>query len=89
MSGTPKSVPDQGHYEGGDAPWPTELRVFKAAGRLEIDFSDGKNVSLPSKEHRLVLNPESRLRRVTVQGVMRDILAEVAVPAGTASWKQG
>ena len=56
MSGTngiPKSVPDQGSYESSDAPWPSELRVFKAEGRIEIDFSDGKSCSLPAEYLRV------------------------------------
>jgi DUF971 family protein len=51
--GIPKSVPDQGSYEGDDAPWPAELRVFKAEGRIEIDFSDGKSCSLPAEYLRV------------------------------------
>ena len=56
MSGTdgiPKSVPDQGSYESSDAPWPSELRVFKAEGRIEIDFSDGKSCTLPAEYLRV------------------------------------
>ena len=56
MSGTngiPKSVPDKGSYEADDAPWPAELRVFKAEGRIEIDFSDGKSCSLPAEYLRV------------------------------------
>ncbi len=53
MSGIPKSVPEQGHYESEDAPWPTELRLFKAEGRLEIEFSDGKTVNLPAEYLRV------------------------------------
>ncbi len=53
MSGIPKSVPDQGHYESEDAPWPTELRLFKAEARLEIEFSDGKTVNLPAEYLRV------------------------------------
>ena len=52
-NGIPKSVPDQGSYETGDAPWPSELRVFKAEGRIEIDFSDGKSCSLPAEYLRV------------------------------------
>jgi DUF971 family protein len=52
-SGIPKSVPDQGSYETNDAPWPAELRVFKAEGRIEIDFSDGKSCSLPAEYLRV------------------------------------
>ena len=56
MSGTdgiPKSVPDQGSYESSDAPWPSELRVFKAEGRIEIDFSDGRSCTLPAEYLRV------------------------------------
>jgi DUF971 family protein len=49
----PKSVPDAGHYESPDAPWPTELRAFKEEGRLEIDFSDGSKCSLPAEYLRV------------------------------------
>ena len=51
--GIPKSVPDQGSYESADAPWPTELRLFKAEGRLEIEFSDGKTANLPAEYLRV------------------------------------
>ncbi len=51
--GIPKSVPDQGSYEDDSAPWPTELRVFKNEGKLEIDFSDGKRCSLPAEYLRV------------------------------------
>lgn len=53
MSGIPKSAPDGGSYESSDAPWPNELRVFKAEGRIEIDFSDGVNVTLPAEYLRV------------------------------------
>jgi DUF971 family protein len=53
VSGIPKSAPDGGSYESNDAPWPNELRVFKAEGRIEIDFSDGVNVTLPAEYLRV------------------------------------
>ena len=37
-NGFAKSVPNGGSYEGDDAAWPAELRVFQAEGRIEIDF---------------------------------------------------
>jgi len=52
-NGIPKSVPDQGSYEADDAPWPAELRVFKAEGRIEIDFSDGRSCALPAEYLRV------------------------------------
>ena len=60
-NGIPKSVPDQGSYETGDAPWPSELRVFKAEGRIEIDFSDGKSCSLPA-EYLRVESPSAEVQ---------------------------
>ena len=60
-NGIPKSVPDQGSYETSDAPWPTELRVFKSEGRIEIDFSDGKSCSLPA-EYLRVESPSAELQ---------------------------
>ena len=51
--GIPKSAPDQGSYEDSSAPWPTELRVFKNEGKIEIDFSDGKSCSLPAEYLRV------------------------------------
>ncbi|MBP8128960.1 MAG: AAA family ATPase [Candidatus Hydrogenedentes bacterium] len=49
---------------------------------------DIKVLAGPVLLHRLILNPESRLRRVTAQSVLHDILQEVAVPAGRASWRE-
>ena len=60
-NGIPKSVPDQGSYETNDAPWPAELRVFKAEGRIEIDFSDGKSCSLPA-EYLRVESPSAEVQ---------------------------
>ena len=35
---------------------------------------------LPVLTHRLILRPESRLRKITPASVINDILGEVAVP---------
>ena len=59
--GFPKSVPAEGSYESSDAPWPAELRVFKAEGRLEIDFTDGKTCSLPA-EYLRVESPSAEVQ---------------------------
>jgi DUF971 family protein len=57
----PKAVPDEGSYESTTAPWPTELRVFKQEGRLEIDFSDGHSCSL-SAEYLRVESPSAEVQ---------------------------
>ena len=31
-----------------ETPWPIELRVRRAAGRLEVDFDDGQSFDLPA-----------------------------------------
>jgi MoxR-like ATPase len=55
-------------------------------GRSYAIPDDVKFLAHPVLEHRLILNPESRLRRVTTSSLLRDIVNEVTVPAG-ASWK--
>jgi len=52
-------------------------------GRGYVIPDDIKALAHPIIEHRLILNPESRLRRVTAQGVLADIVNEVRVPAGS------
>lgn len=86
---------DATHLSLGASPR-ASMMLFRASqayaavqGRGYVLPDDVKLLAPPVLEHRLVLNPESRLRRVTVQSVMRDILAEVPVPAGSSSWKQG
>lgn len=56
-----KAVPDEGSYESTTAPWPTELRVFKEEGRLEIDFSDGHACAL-SAEYLRVESPSAEVQ---------------------------
>jgi DUF971 family protein len=57
----PKAVPDEGGYESSTAPWPTELRVFKDEGRLEVDFSDGHTAAL-SAEYLRVESPSAEVQ---------------------------
>lgn len=57
----PKSVPAAGSYEADGAPWPTELRVFKNEGRIEIDFTDGRKCSLPA-EYLRVESPSAEVQ---------------------------
>lgn len=57
-------------------------------GRSYVIPDDVKFLVHPVLEHRLILNPESRLRRITTSSLLRDIVNEVTVPAG-ANWKAG
>lgn len=72
------------------------MALFRAAqsyaavqGRGYVIPDDIKTLAHPVLEHRLILNPEARLRRATAFGVLRDIISEVAVPAGGTTWKAG
>ncbi len=84
---------DATHLSLGASPR-ASIMLFRAAqgyaailGRGYVIPDDIKALAPVVLEHRLILNPESRLRRVTPQSVMRDILKEVAVPAGGPNWK--
>lgn len=84
---------DHTHLSLGASPRAT-MMLFRACqglaavmGRSYVIPDDVKSLASPVLEHRLILKPESRLRRVTVQSVLRDILKEVAVPAGVSNWK--
>ena len=66
------------------------IALFRAAqafaaiqGRGYVIPDDIKFLAHPVVEHRLILNPESRLRRVNTRSVLADLIAEVRVPAGS------
>jgi MoxR-like ATPase len=85
---------DSTHLTLGASPR-ASMMLFRAAqayaavaGRSYVIPDDIKALVVPVLQHRLILNPESRLRRVTTDLVLSEIMKEVAVPAGVASWKQ-
>jgi len=49
-------------------------------GREYVQPDDVKRVVAPVMAHRLILKPESRLRRITAEQVVDEIVAEIAVP---------
>ena len=84
---------DSVHLSLGASPR-ASMALFRAAqsyaavvGRGYVIPDDIKTLAAPCLQHRLILNPESRLRRVTQESVLRDILREVPVPAGGGDWK--
>lgn len=86
---------DSTHLSLGASPR-ASMALFRAAqaytavqGRGYVIPDDVKTLAHPVLEHRLILNPESRLRRVTRESVLRGILDEVPVPAGADKWKNG
>lgn len=79
---------ESSHLTLGASPRAT-MALFRASqafaavnGRSYVLPDDVKALAHSVLEHRLILNPESRLRRVTAHSVLRDIIAEVPVPAG-------
>lgn len=63
------------------------IAVFRASqamaairGRTYVQPDDVKKVVGPVMSHRLILRPESRLRRITAEQVLDNIVAEIAVP---------
>ncbi len=84
---------DSTHLSLGASPR-ASMALFRAAqsyaavlGRGYVIPDDVKGLVPSVLQHRLILNPESRLRRVTQESVLRDIMKEVPVPAGGGSWK--
>ncbi len=65
MAGTVNSA------NSGDGPWPAEIRLFKSAARLEIDFTDGSNFSYPAE----LLRVESPSAEVQGHGGRKTIVA--------------
>jgi MoxR-like ATPase len=49
-------------------------------GRTFVQPDDVKRIASSVLTHRLILNPESRLRKVTAEEVVRDVIDEIAVP---------
>lgn len=84
---------DSSHLTLGASPR-ASMALFRMAqayaavqGRTYVIPDDVKALAHPVLQHRLIVNPESRLRRVTAAGVLKDILREVPVPAGIGNPK--
>jgi MoxR-like ATPase len=58
----------------------TSQALAIASGRDYVQPDDVKRVAAPVLTHRLILQPESRLRKITAQSVVEDIVEEVPVP---------
>ena len=63
------------------------LALFRASqamaalrGRNYVLPDDVKKVAAPALTHRIILKPESRLRKVTASALVDEIIAEIAVP---------
>ena len=49
-------------------------------GRGYVQPDDIKKILSPVLNHRLILRPESRLRKVTTESVVDEIVGDIAVP---------
>ena len=49
-------------------------------GRGYVQPDDVKRIVAPVMNHRLIVRPESRLRKITAEGVLEQIVSEIAVP---------
>ena len=58
----------------------TSQAMAALRGNDYVQPDDVKRIAQPVLAHRIILKPESRLRRLTTEKVVEDILAEVAVP---------
>lgn len=58
----------------------TSQAMAAIRGRNYVQPDDVKRVAPPVLTHRLILKPESRLRRVTAEQVVQDVIDEIAVP---------
>jgi MoxR-like ATPase len=58
----------------------TSQAMAAVRGRNYVLPDDVKRVVAPVLNHRLILRPESRLRKVTTEHVVSEIVAEIAVP---------
>jgi MoxR-like ATPase len=65
----------------------TSQAVAAMAGRNYVMPDDVKRMVIPVMAHRIILRPESRLRKVTANSVLQEILPDIAVPI-SASKKQ-
>jgi MoxR-like ATPase len=58
----------------------TSQAMAAIRGRSYVLPDDVKRVVAAVLTHRLILKPESRLRKVTAEAIVQDVVAEIAVP---------
>jgi len=58
----------------------TSQALAAVSGRAFVQPDDIKRVAIPVLTHRLILRPESRLRKITPESVVDEIVSEVRVP---------
>lgn len=58
----------------------TSQALAAVSGRNFVRPDDVKQMAAPVLTHRLILRPESRLRKLTAAAVVADVVADVPVP---------
>jgi MoxR-like ATPase len=58
----------------------TSQALAAISGRAFVQPDDVKKVAGPVLMHRVILRPESRLRKITAASIIEDVVAEVPVP---------
>jgi len=58
----------------------TAQALAAVSGRSYVQPDDVKRVAAPVLTHRVILRPESRLRKITAAAVVEEVVAEVRVP---------
>jgi MoxR-like ATPase len=58
----------------------TSQAMAAIRGRKFVQPDDVKRVAMPVLTHRLILRPESRLRKETAEHILSEVIAEIAVP---------
>jgi MoxR-like ATPase len=58
----------------------TSQAMAAIRGRKFVQPDDVKKVAKPVLTHRLILRPESRLRKMTAEHILDELIAEIAVP---------
>jgi MoxR-like ATPase len=58
----------------------TSQAMAAIRGRNYVLPDDVKRIAAPVMTHRLILKPESRLRKVTTEQIVQDVIDEIAVP---------
>jgi MoxR-like ATPase len=58
----------------------TSQALAAISGRNFVRPDDVKNMAAAVLTHRLILRPESRLRKITAAAVVGEVVAEVPVP---------
>jgi len=67
----------------------TAQALAALSGRNYVIPDDIKALAHPVLNHRVILKPESKLRRKSARAVIDEVLKEVKIPVDSGSWGRG